>query len=48
MYVILVEFGETPTEVYGPFDTTTQAIVYAEEHELGGYTVAELWSPEED
>ncbi len=45
MYVILVEYAEAPTEVIGPFDHQVQAQVFAEVHELGGYSIIALSSP---
>ena len=42
MYVILIEYADTPTRVIGPFDTEQMALTYAETHDLGGYSVIPL------
>ena len=45
MYVIIIEYGESPTEVIGPFDSKAIAQGFAEYVELGGYSIIEMYSP---
>ena len=50
MYAILVEFNDSQSEnsqseIYGPFDALAKAQRFAEEHELGGYSIIEMSSP---
>lgn len=40
-YSVIVEFADSPDEVYGPFETEAAAVLFAEEQELGGYTVVQ-------
>ncbi|MGP0089636.1 MAG: hypothetical protein ACLPKB_06710 [Xanthobacteraceae bacterium] len=46
MYAIIIEYGETPTEVIGPFDSEGKAQGFADRHELGGYSIIGMGAPD--
>lgn len=41
MFMVVVEFADSPDEAYGPFPSESEAVRFAEDHELGGYSVIE-------